>query len=347
MNGDAGVAKRSAIQAMTWIPEPELVLYGNGNVTLAPAVKEVYSPSCLHVGDSVVFYIDTECDWELTPVITFDNCDSCEMRDVHWRGNDIVATCAIAPVGDTWLRLHWETIKSSRNYSLLDGNTVPGYGGESGRGPAHDDYRLYKFCSSPPPKIKLGQMRDAIYPSQIELSLTMGGSTLEMTGMVYWFYYDYQNMILLDIKKGSFLINCDWDYLHWNDDAGYVELEIYSDGASCLGPADTATVEVAKLIFEPKHDILTKSNSMADALEQDSLLCPIRFYWEEDISVANSIENRGIKAAYYDSLIYDYDGELLWDEHNDVLFPDYYRGYFEGTPDYVCLVSDRFFIKSR
>lgn len=340
MNGWASRDYRSAINAKNWLGDT-LMLYGNGNVTLAPAVDSLKAPDCLRDGDEILIYLDTECDIFVDPIVTFTGCDSCEISSSFWWGTDIVkAICGTPPENDAYgINLSWATVKSANNNSYLDGNTNPSGYESGGLGPAHDDYLRPRInlCTVAPPKIKMGQKWNANPYHQVELSLTMEGSTLEMGHLLLNFYYDPIYMTLTEVKSGQFLVDCVWEDVSWMDGNGHVSVWFQNNaGPLCWGPDDTTPVELAILIFEPKPEILAKSNREVDNHEHQSPIeSPIRFYWFENEDNYNIIGSPTWDTLYYDNLIYDYDGSVLWDEENDYWYPDWARDEFCGTKDNV------------
>jgi hypothetical protein len=338
MNGWASRVNRSADSARKWLGDT-LRLYGNGDVTLAPAVKAHYIPTCPQEGDSVVFYLDTECDWGVDPVVTFNNCDTCEMSDVYWRGNDVMAICGVPPsAGSAFgVTLHWESVKSSRNESFLDGNCVPAGYQDGGLGPAHDDYSVPRICLPPPPKVKMGQIWNASPYGPAELALTVEGSTLEFGYGQLNVVYDNTVMELLNIESGQFLKDCNWGELNWQQSYGNVDITIANNGGGCWGAGDTSQIlEIAILTFGPLFSIAKMEHCDSTAAGQEFIGCPIRFSWFSNGDYYNSFQCPNGDTAYFDKLIVDYDSNVLWDEDDDINYPEWLRDDNKlGTADAV------------
>jgi hypothetical protein len=95
---------------------------------------------------------------------------------------------------------------------------------------------------------------------------------------------------------------------------------------SCYGPPDKDPHELAEIQFQ-----IIGMPSGGDSLT------PINFYWIE--CEDNSFRSVSEETTYVDRCIYDADGNLIWDEDDDVTYPEGARIPFVGAPD-TCLDVD-------
>ena len=95
---------------------------------------------------------------------------------------------------------------------------------------------------------------------------------------------------------------------------------------SCYGPPDTEPHELATMTFYVTND-----------RTYECMYAPIYFFWGD--CGDNSISSVDGDVLYIDRAIYDFEGNIIWNEEDDVQFPEDARIPFVGAPDY-CLNPD-------
>jgi hypothetical protein len=132
------------------------------------------------------------------------------------------------------------------------------------------------------------------------------------------------------------LEDCDWEYFTYRFGAfgncgdacpsgmlRIVAMAETDDGPNhplCFGPPDTGQHELAKVRF-----LVSGNYSLAGQY------VPIYFFWGD--CGDNILSSPTGDTAFIDSKIYDPFGTLIWDEEDDVLFPESNRIPFVGAPD--------------
>jgi len=144
MDGQKGIEKRPFAKAIEGLG---LAMEGNGNTTLAPAVKDVDAPCPIEVGNEVIYTFDTACDTDSIPTIIGTGV---EFGDPVWDSSTklkLVCTAVSEPTRYS-LKLKWNDLKGALNASRLDGNQKPRV---NARGEAHDDHVENVECDDPCP----------------------------------------------------------------------------------------------------------------------------------------------------------------------------------------------------
>jgi hypothetical protein len=164
----------------------------------------------------------------------------------------------------------------------------------------------------------------------------------EMGGFDFLIAYDASALAFMEAEPGQLLEDCGWEYftyrygVHGNcGDAcpsgllRIIAIADENDGPnhpSCYGPPDTDPHELAEMKF------LVTSN-----LNFESQYVPIYFFWDD--CGDNIISSKSGDTAFIDSKIYDFTGNLIWDEDDDDEFPEDDRIPWVGAPDF-CLNPD-------
>ncbi len=185
------------------------------------------------------------------------------------------------------------------------------------------------------PLIKIEHVEDAL-PGYYEfVSITLENSDLEMGGFDFLIAYNSDDLTFIEANPGWFMEGCDWQYFsyHYISPPGGVTDQLirlvgYADSgpdmATCYGPDDEVEIELVELKLQVDPGLTLGYSS------------PIYFFWDDcNDNVVSSTDG---SAYYIDRAIYDFEENLIWDEDDDIQFPDSARPNYIGAPDF-CIDS--------
>lgn len=199
------------------------------------------------------------------------------------------------------------------------------------------------LVGAPPcPVIKIEKTHGTLQGHFQEVSITTQGSLFEMGGFDFLLAYDASALTFTEAQPGELLDTCDWEYFTYRYGADgncgdacpsgllrLIALAETNNGPihpSCFGPPDCDPHELAVMTFMVTNDRTFNGQYM-----------PIEFFWGD--CGDNSISSIDGGTLYIDRAIYDFEGNLIWDEEDNVQFPEDARIPFVGTPD-DCLNPD-------
>jgi hypothetical protein len=168
----------------------------------------------------------------------------------------------------------------------------------------------------------------------------------EMGGFDFLIAYDASAIAAMSATPGQLLEDCGWEYFEYRygpfgncGDAcpsgmmrivAIAEMNNGMNHPSCFGPPcpDTDPFELAEIKF-----LVTDDRTF------ECQYVPIYFFWID--CGDNTISNILGDLLYLDRRIYTYDGVVLWDEEDDVNFPEGARPWPGpmGAPDF-CLAAE-------
>ncbi|UCD17639.1 MAG: hypothetical protein JSV44_01695, partial [Candidatus Zixiibacteriota bacterium] len=180
----------------------------------------------------------------------------------------------------------------------------------------------------PVTSIKIERATNAPPGGEVYVSITIEDVPLEMGGFDFLISFDPYMIFPISANPGQLLEDCEWEYFTYQLNAidGLIRIVSIADinnGAYhpvCFGPPDTDPHELARIKFAVSPDAAPGDFE------------PIRFHWNDCSD--NAISNVAGDVLYIDRAVYDFDGTLIWDEEDDVQFPEEERIPFVGTPDY-------------
>ena len=147
-------------------------------------------------------------------------------------------------------------------------------------------------------------------------------------------------MSVSSVDPGSIYDICEWEYFDWEieyDETCEPDCQMqiiitaipdyYDDEHEplCYGPPDEATYELAVINYVISEDPGLAGNYY-----------DLKFFWKD--CEDNSIDAGGGRYVYIDQAVLDPYGDIIWDEYNDVDYPESSRPANVGTPD-TCLSS--------
>ena len=174
------------------------------------------------------------------------------------------------------------------------------------------------------------------------VSITVENSSYDFEAFDFLIAYDASALSPVEVIKGQWLANCDWEYFTYrfgvNGNCGtacpsgllrIVAIAEMNDGAhhpTCYGPPDRSEYELAIMRFLVTNDRTFECQYV-----------PITFFWSD--CGDNSISGMDGEIMYIDNIIYDFAGNVVWDEDFDAEYPESERIPYIGAPD-LCLNTD-------
>ena len=176
------------------------------------------------------------------------------------------------------------------------------------------------------------------------VSVTIEGAGQNFGGFDFLLSYDNSALNFVDAQPGSMLTTCGWEYFTYRYGAqgnctgscpsGLVRVVAIADAnngpnhPSCFGPALPLPQELFRLKF-----LVTNDRNF------ECQYVPIKFFWLDcgDNAVATVTGD----TLYLEKRIFSFEGNAMWDEFNDALFPDYNRPFGLGAQDF-CMLGDKY-----
>ncbi len=193
------------------------------------------------------------------------------------------------------------------------------------------------------PRVAIESIPDGSPGSTQYVSITVEHTELEMGGFDFLMAYDESVLTFVQAWPGQLLVDCEWEYFTYrfgSEDCGepwcsevlrvvgVAETNNGSYHPSCYGPPDTDPHELGLLEFIVTSDMTVEGQYL-----------PIRFFWDDCND--NAISSIDGQYLMIDRAIYDFEGNLVWNEDDDDLFPEDERIPYVGAPD-SCTTPERF-----
>lgn len=225
-------------------------------------------------------------------------------------------------------------------------------------GTSHPDFKFLKYIGDntgwfqsisdhPLMRVEIGTLADVVQGTTDWVPIGLSGSEsphyfrppFDLGGFDFLIVYDPTVLTFLEAQAGQLLEDCEWEYFTFRTGvdgncggpcpSGLVRVVAIADmnngleHPSCFGPPDTDPHELVKLKFYVSQDLTFEGQHI-----------PVEFYWAD--CGDNAISSIDGNITYLDRRIFGATGNLLWDEDDDVQFPEDARPQGLGAPD-VCL----------
>ncbi|UCD94540.1 MAG: T9SS type A sorting domain-containing protein [Candidatus Zixiibacteriota bacterium] len=321
----------------------DLKIAGASNTTLSPAVDAFYAPCPIFEGDYVDIHFDSYV--ELFPVPDIVGGGGVVIEGEHWvvPGEALRGYCVDAPLAvDSTdfiysISIPWQDVKSQANDSYLC---------DAGVGPSKQDFFAGEEChigECYPFLFGVDGVYSPVLPGGVtDISIFTSDHSNGFGGFNFLLGYDPSALTPTSVTPGQLLEDCGWEYFTFRLGAQgncgdgcpsgllrIIALADMNDGGNhpvCFGPPDKDRYELAVITF------FVTSN-----YNYSGQFVPIWFFWDD--CGDNSVSSVNGDTLYIDRAIYDYMGNLIWDEDDDYQFPEEARIPNVGAPDY-CLNSD-------
>jgi hypothetical protein len=193
----------------------------------------------------------------------------------------------------------------------------------------------------PFPVVKLEKTHNSLQGHYAYISITIENSDLAMGGFDLLIAYDASALTFIEATPGQLLEDCGWEYFTYRfgmqgncGDAcpsgllrivAIADINNGSNHPGCFGPPEFGydPFEMAEMKFYVTDDRTYQCQYV-----------PIYFFWDD--CGDNAISNVSGDTLYLDRAIYDFEGNLIWDEQDDDEYPEEVRTPSVGAPDY-CL----------
>ncbi|MBK7093279.1 MAG: T9SS type A sorting domain-containing protein [bacterium] len=176
------------------------------------------------------------------------------------------------------------------------------------------------------------------------VSVTIEGAGQEFGGFDFLMSYDNSALNFVEAKPGDMLTTCGWEYFTYRYGAqgncngscpsGLVRIVSVADannGAnhpSCFGPALPSPQELFVLKFLVTNDRTFECQYV-----------PVSFFWLD--CGDNAISTVTGDTLYLEKRIFSFEGNAVWDEFDDALFPEHSRPFGVGALDF-CMLGDKY-----
>jgi len=256
-------------------------------------------------------------------------------------------TVNIDPATGVWSWDTQETVPYLGTFELCiavtDGAAIAG--GVGGTNPNNADTCCTMITVLPTADIVIEKTHDTYQGKHEYVSIYIDWApTFEMGGFDFLIAYDASAIAAISVTPGQLLQDCGWEYFQYrfgpfgNCGDGcpsgmlrIVAIAEYNNGynhPNCFGPPDTDPYELAEIDF-----------FVTDDRTFECQYVPIRFFWFD--CGDNAISNILGDLLYLDRRIYDFEGNLIWDEEDDAMYPEGARMWpgYTGAPDF-CLAAE-------
>ncbi len=176
------------------------------------------------------------------------------------------------------------------------------------------------------------------------VSVTIEGSGQEFGGYDFLLSYDNSALGFLQAEPGDLMTTCGWEYFTYRYGAqgnctgpcpsGLVRVVAIADVNNgpnhplCFGPALPSPEELFRLKFLVSNDRTYECQYL-----------PIKFFWFD--CGDNSISSVTGDTLWLEKRILSFEGNVMWDEFDDLAYPSHARPFGMGAPD-VCMIGEKY-----
>jgi len=192
------------------------------------------------------------------------------------------------------------------------------------------------------PTVQIEKTHNSYQGHYENVSITIENSQYDFEGFDFLIAYDASALAAVSVTAGQLLEDCEWEYFTYrfgvNGNCGdacpsgllrIVAMAETNDGPhhpQCYGPPDGYQYELAVMKF-----LVTNDRNF------ECQYVPISFFWND--CGDNSISGMGGEILYIDNIIYDFTGNVIWNEEDEEEYPEEARIAYTGAPD-SCLNYD-------
>ncbi|RKX17833.1 MAG: hypothetical protein DRP51_10185, partial [Candidatus Zixiibacteriota bacterium] len=190
------------------------------------------------------------------------------------------------------------------------------------------------------PKLTISTELGVLQGHYRDVVVTLQNMTYEIGGFDLLIAYDASAISFMNAVPGEFLNNCEWEYFTYRTGAegncgdacpsGLVR--IFALAETNNGPGINPSCYITP--DAGQYDLFNMRFFVTNDRTFECQFVPINFHWGD--CGDNSFSSATGDTLFVDRLIYDFTGNLIWDEDDDGMFPEAARPQFWGTPDY-CL----------
>jgi len=186
------------------------------------------------------------------------------------------------------------------------------------------------------PIVTIEKLEKVIQGQYRDVAVTITNAQYMMGGFDFLISYDASALTFIQASMSGFPEACDWEYFTYrngptgNCDGGcpsgmirVFALADYNDGANhpdCFIPPDAGEYGLFNLRFFVSNNRTFECQYV-----------PITFFWYD--CGDNTIASKSGDTTFVDRAIYNFEGELIWDEFDDITYPENERQLYLGAPD--------------
>lgn len=178
-----------------------------------------------------------------------------------------------------------------------------------------------------------------------EVTITYENGDFDIGGFDLLIAYDASALSFIEALPGAFIDNCDWEYFTYRFGfSGNCGSACPSGMLRIVALAETTNGPIhPSCYYAPTEDPWEVAVLRFLVSNDRTLNCsyvPIYFFWLD--CTDNTLSSVDGDSLILDSRIYDFEGNLIWDEADDINYPDGLRPPFTGAPE-ICLEGDKEF----
>jgi hypothetical protein len=192
------------------------------------------------------------------------------------------------------------------------------------------------------PLIEIEKKHDVLQGHFVDISITAQGGIYEMGGFDFLIAYEASALAFIEADPGQFLEDCGWEYFTYRHGptgncgdacpSGMLRIIAMAETSNgpnhpfCYGPSDCGEYELIRMTFFVSNDLTFECQFV-----------PVYFYWDD--CGDNTFSSVDGEILYIERRVHDHENNIIWDEADDINFPEDNRIPFVGAPDY-CLNTD-------
>ncbi|MEW6015106.1 MAG: T9SS type A sorting domain-containing protein, partial [Candidatus Zixiibacteriota bacterium] len=203
---------------------------------------------------------------------------------------------------------------------------------------------VYVNLISTCPIVKIEKTHNTLQGHYQDVAITIEDASYDMGGFDFLIAYDASALTFVQATPGEVLTDCAWEYFTYRFGpfgncgtgcpSGMIRIVALAEtnngpvSPDCFGPSDGSLHTLAILRFLVSNDRTLECQYV-----------PIRFFWLD--CGDNTIASVTGDTTFLDSKIFEFSGGLLWDEIDNVSFPEDDRIAYIGAPDYPCMIGEK------
>ncbi|MEE9443619.1 MAG: T9SS type A sorting domain-containing protein [candidate division Zixibacteria bacterium] len=187
------------------------------------------------------------------------------------------------------------------------------------------------------PIVKIEKTHNTLQGHYADVEVTIENGNFDLAGFDLLMYYDASALSFVNAEAGELLQYCGWEHFSYRfgsrGNCGgscpsgllrIIGLAETNNGAlhpDCFGAPTADPWQLAVLTFYVSNDRTF-----------NCMYSPIKFFWDD--CGDNALSNISGDSMIIGSKIYDFEGNLIWNELDDLNYPENDRIPFTGTPDW-------------
>lgn len=190
------------------------------------------------------------------------------------------------------------------------------------------------------PIVKIEKTHNTLQGHYVDVEVTIENGHFDLAGFDLLLYYDASALSFINAEAGELLQYCGWEHFSYRfGSRGNCDGACPSGLLRLIGIAETNNGAIHPECFgAPTSDpwqLAVMTFYVSNDRTLNCMYAPITFFWDD--CGDNALSNVSGDSMIIDSKIYDFEGNLIWDELDDYMYPENERLPFTGTPDWCGL----------